>query len=89
MLKRKYQQHFQAIKDVITKADGELGEEEEPKKLDLAYEIVKQIDGKNQQFQSAYFGWVRFKIQSGAIEAINEEIETNASILRHLLIRLN
>ena len=79
---------FAAIKDTITKAGSEIFDEETPERLDLAYEIVEHIEGKNRKFASAYFGWLRFKTEASHIAKITSEIEARSDILRHLLIKL-
>ena len=78
----------EAIKALITEAGGEITNEEEPQRFDLAYEIVKHLEGKNRKFSSAYFGWIRFSAPAQAVPGINEEMEARTDILRHLLIRL-
>ena len=79
---------FAEVKATIEKAGGELFDEETPERLDLAYEIVKHLEGKNRKFQSAYFGWVRFRGEAGVTVKLDEEMGANSTILRHLLIRL-
>ncbi len=79
---------FQKLKDLITKHGGTITVEEAPIRFDLAYEIVKYLEGRNRKFSSAYFGWVRFKIDPAEIAAITEEIEGTKELLRHLLIKL-
>lgn len=79
---------FESIKSLITTNGGELFDEESPERFDLAYEVVKHIEGKNRKFTSAYFGWARFKSVASAIEAITEGVEENADILRYITIRL-
>jgi ribosomal protein S6 len=79
---------FASIKDHITKHGGELGLEEAPARTDLAYEIVKYLEGRNRKFSSAYFGWVRFEAEAQEIVKLTEEIEGMKELLRHLLIKL-
>ena len=79
---------FDAIKTVIKKEGGEIMGEEEPERFELAYEIVKHLEGKNRRFRSAYFGWVRFNALPQVAALINKEIGAHGSILRHLLIKL-
>lgn len=79
---------FQGLKDIITKHGGETALEEAPARFDLAYEIVKYLEGRNRKFSSAYFGWVRFTINPAEVEAIGKAIEEDNQILRHLLVRL-
>ena len=79
---------FDEIKAIVTSAGGDITNEEAPERFDLAYEIVKHLEGKNRRFGSAYFGWVRFKIEAAKAPAIAHAVETHSQILRHLLIRL-
>lgn len=80
---------FQKLKDIITKHGGEITVEEEPARFDLAYDIVKYLEGRNRKFSSAYFGWVRFKTESSEIAGLNEELEGQKELLRHLLVKLS
>jgi len=79
---------FQGLKDLITKHGGEITNEETPARFDLAYEIVKYLEGRNRKFSSAYFGWVRFTLNPAEVDEINKTIEGDNQILRHLLIKL-
>jgi ribosomal protein S6 len=79
---------FQQLKDIITKAGGEITAEEAPARFDLAYEIIKYLEGRNRKFSSAYFGWIRFTVAPEQIEDISEAVEGTKELLRHLLIKL-
>lgn len=79
---------FDAIKAAITENNGEIFDFEEAQRIDLAYEVVLHLEGKNRKFTSAYFGWIRFRSASEAVEKIIAEVDHNASVLRHLLIKL-
>ncbi len=78
---------FAEIKAHIAK-HGEIKGEENPERIDLVYPIVKQIEGKNRKFTSAYFGWVRFSLESDKVSDLVEEIGGVQTLLRHLLIKL-
>lgn len=79
---------FDSIKTLITKDGGEIFDEEAPERFELAYEIVKHLEGKNRKFTSAYFGWIRFKAKPEIIISLQEEVENTQEILRHILIKL-
>jgi len=79
---------FAALKDIITHTNAEVFDEETPERLDLAYEVVEHLEGKNRRFASAYFGWVRFRAEGASIETITNEIDTRTDILRYMVIRL-
>lgn len=80
---------FDAIKAHITNHGGSITSEEAPARFDLAYDIVKHLEGRGRKFSSAYFGWVRFDLEASKITALTDEIELVKEILRHILIRLN
>ncbi len=77
-----------AIKAHITNAGGTITDEERPERVELAYEVVKSLEGRNRKFKSAYFGWVRFTAAPEAIPEMMAEVEIVNEILRHLLIKL-
>ena len=76
------------IAAAITAASGVIQVEETPERIDLAYEIIKPIEGKNRRFTSAYFGWIRFTASADVVSAITDAVTTDKAVLRHLLIRL-
>lgn len=79
---------FEAVKSAVKTAGGEVFDEEVPERFELAYEVVRHLEGKNRKFKSAYFGWVRFKAEPEVIAEITAAMDGNNSILRHLLLRL-
>jgi len=79
---------FQSLKDTITKAGGTLTSEEAPERFELAYDIVRQLEGRNRKFSSAYFGWVRFTLTPDKLTEVSEAVDGTRELLRHLLIRL-
>lgn len=78
---------FDTIKEHIAKV-GTITNEEVPERTDLVYPIVKSMEGKNRKFTSAYFGWVRFSLESDKIAELVEELSQIQVILRHLVIKL-
>ena len=76
------------IKKHITNAGGEVYDEEAPQRFDLAYYIVKYLEGKNRKFSSAYFGWVRFRLEAGKLVELTEVLDGTKEVLRYLLVKL-
>ena len=80
---------FSAIKELIVKYDGELlSEAESPELFNLAYEIIKHIEGRNLRFTEAHFGWIRFTIMASRVLELSEDLDTDTNILRSLVIKL-
>lgn len=80
---------FTSLKSVIEKAGGTITAEEAPARFELAYEIIKHLEGRNRKFTSAYFGWVRFTLVPEKLAHVTEEVEGTSQLLRHLLVKLD
>ncbi len=79
---------YEAIKAHITHVEGTFFDEEAPERIDLAYPVVRHLEGKNRKFTSSYFGWVRFRLDGEKLEALIEELATEQNILRTLMVKL-
>ncbi len=77
-----------ALKQLIADHQGEVFDEEGAERFELAYEIEKYLEGRNRRFGSAYFGWIRFRMNPEMMPTFDSEIEHQKSILRHLIVRL-
>ena len=75
------------IKALIEKNGGIFIAEEFPKLIDLAYTIIKGIEGKKERFDTAYFGWIKFEMKTDNIVNVKEEVDHNKNILRYLIIK--
>ncbi len=78
----------QSLKDLITKAGGQIFDTEDAERFELAYEIDKYLEGKYRKFNSAYFGWTRFKLAPLALNQLTEHVDEHKQLLRFLLVRL-
>ncbi len=76
------------LKALITGAKGEIFDEETAERFELAYEIEKYLEGRYRSFGSAYFGWVRFRLDPASLATLMEEVDAHKSILRTLVVRL-
>ncbi|MFA6554706.1 MAG: 30S ribosomal protein S6 [Candidatus Paceibacterota bacterium] len=75
-----------AIKKIISDAGASIISEEMPHRQNLAYTIRrKTVAGSYEKYDQAYFGWVKFEVGSGSIEAIKKAIEIVPSIIRMLV----
>ena len=77
------------LKSIITSHEGVVTTEEAPERFELAYDIVKYLEGRNRKFSSAYFGWVRFTAPAASVESINQAVGGVKDILRHLIVKLS
>ena len=78
----------QSLKDLITKVGGQIFDTEDAERFELAYDIDKYLEGRYRKFNSAYFGWTRFKLAPLALNALTEHVDEHKQLLRFLLVRL-
>lgn len=77
-----------SIKAHITKAGGQIFDEEQAQRFDLAYEIAKYMEGRNRRFSSAYFGWVRFRLEASELAHVTEALDITKELLRFMVVKL-
>ncbi|MFQ5541109.1 MAG: 30S ribosomal protein S6 [Candidatus Paceibacteria bacterium] len=75
------------IAGVLKDAGAEAVGERAPNRIDLAYAIEYEVEGKRRSFNSAYFGWIAFEATASALSGIEAALKTDGSILRFLLIK--
>jgi ribosomal protein S6 len=76
-----------ALKGELSKINAEVIAEAHPSMMTLAYEIGKDIENKNRKFSTAYFGWIKFEVETSEIEAFKELNEKNPNILRFIIVK--
>jgi len=78
---------FGDIKSLLEKKGAIFISEEYPKMRPLAYTMFQNEAGKNEKFNFAYFGWVKYELPKEATEEVKEKLEKNKNILRFLVIK--
>jgi ribosomal protein S6 len=76
-----------ALHKLFTEASANIIAEEAPHKETLAYTMRKKtVSGAYEKCDEAYFGWVKFELDSSKVEELKKGIEKHPSILRTLLV---
>jgi ribosomal protein S6 len=74
------------LKKIITDAGATIVADEAPSLIPLAYEMRKKtVSGSYNKYDSAYFGWVKFELDSSKVEKVKEKVELMPITLRALL----
>ena len=76
-----------SLKGLIERHGGIFIMEEYPVLTPLAYTVEKVHTGKRDKHNTAYFGWVKFELESGQALPLKEELDLKETVLRFLLIR--
>ena len=80
------QDEFISLKSNLAK-HAEVTAEQAPELVQLAYTITKNIDRKNQLFDTAHFGWIKCVATPDAIADIKEMIDGNTAVLRSIIVK--
>jgi ribosomal protein S6 len=83
----KLAEHVATLKKFVADGSGKLISEENPQSRPLAYEMVKSIGTRNEKFNSAYFGWMKFELPAESIAPLQEQLTAHEAVLRFLLIK--
>ncbi len=82
----KLPEEVSALKSVIEERGGFFISEDFPKLRPLAYTMVKKIDNKNQKYNQAYFGWVKFELKPSEVPVVNSSFQNNLNVIRFILL---
>lgn len=74
------------IKKSIADLGGVIIAEGTPEHIALAYTMRKQMRGKWERFDDAYFSWIKFEITPEHAAIIKEQAQHNEHLLRFLLV---
>lgn len=76
-----------AITEVLKSVNADFVGERFPAQVTLAYPIDKKIDGKREEFTSAYFGWIAFEIKGSDVHSVHDALASNENVLRFILTK--
>lgn len=81
------QERFAQLKARIVELGGEIIQEGEPERMDLAYPISQVRENKKTIYHEAYFAWVKFELDASRIKGLEEELSNDLSIIRYLAFK--
>lgn len=77
----------ETLKKIVTDNGAKIVAFDIPHREKLAYTMRKKtVSGSYEKFNQAYFGWIKFEVNSDKIEIIKKAFDKNVSVLRMLLI---
>ncbi len=75
------------LKELISSLDGIAISDEMPKMLNLAYPMVKVVANVRNKFKTAYFGWVKFTMDSDKILKLKKRLDLDPNFVRFLILK--
>jgi ribosomal protein S6 len=78
---------FGNLKELVSSLGGIAISDEMPKMIPLAYSMVKVISNIRNKFNTAYFGWVKFTMDSDKVLELKKKLDLDPNFIRFLILK--
>jgi len=75
------------LKELISSLGGEMISDEMPKMINLAYTMQKVVSNVRNKYDTAYFGWVKFSMDSQKVLELKKRLDLDPNFVRFLITR--
>lgn len=78
---------YTAVKDLVASHEGQFISDDMPRMINLAYPMLKVVANVRNKFNSAYFGWIKFEMDTAKILELKKKLDFDPNIIRFLIIK--
>ena len=78
---------FGNLKELLSSLGGIAISDEIPKMLTLAYPMLKVIANTRNKFKTAYFGWIKFTMDSDKVLELKNRLDIDSDFIRFLILK--
>jgi ribosomal protein S6 len=78
---------FGNLKELVASLGGVSIADDMPKMIGLAYKMVKVIANVNNKFNTAYFGWIKFTMDSDKVLELKKKLDLDPNFIRFLILK--
>lgn len=78
---------YTALKDMVSEYKGEFIADEMPHMIALAYPMLKVVANVRNKFDSAYFGWIKFEMETSKILDFKKKLDFDPNVIRFLITK--
>jgi ribosomal protein S6 len=75
------------LKELVSSFGGVAISDEMPKMITLAYAMLKVVANVRNKFKTAYFGWVKFTMDSDKILELKKKLDLDPNFIRFLILK--
>jgi ribosomal protein S6 len=75
------------LRELVGSFGGTVVSDEVPKTIPLAYSMTKVIANVRNKFNTAYFGWVKFTMDSDEVLELKKKLNLDPTIVRFLILK--
>ena len=76
---------FGNLKELVSALGGIHISDEMPKMIQLAYKMVKVVSNVRNKFNTAYFGWIKFTMDSDKVLELKKKLDLDPNFISCLL----
>lgn len=78
---------FGNLKELTISLGGVSMSEEMPKHIQLAYAMSKVVQNVRHKFDTAYFGWIKFTMETEKVLELKKKLDLDPNLIRFLLLK--
>ena len=78
---------FGNLKELVSSLRGVAISDEMPKMIPLAYSMVKVVANVRNKFNTAYFGWNKFIMETDAVLELKKKLDLDPNFIRFLILK--
>jgi len=75
------------LKELISSFDGQIISDDMPRMINLAYPMLKVVANVRSKFNTGYFGWVKFEMDTQKVLELKKKLDLSPNIIRFLIIK--
>lgn len=75
------------VKEFVSSFKGEIISDEMPKMIPLAYSMSKVISNIRNKFDTGYFGWIKFVMDSDKVLELKKKLDLDPNFIRFLILK--
>ncbi|OGI67937.1 hypothetical protein A2738_03765 [Candidatus Nomurabacteria bacterium RIFCSPHIGHO2_01_FULL_42_15] len=75
------------LKELVSSFRGAVIADEMPKMINLSYTMSKVISNVRNKFSTAYFGWVKFTMDSQKVLELKKNLDLDPNFIRFLILK--
>lgn len=79
--------NFGNLKELVASFAGEVIADEMPKFINLAYSMQKVVSNIRHKFNTAYFGWTKFTMNTEKVLELKKRLSLDPNFIRFLILR--
>jgi ribosomal protein S6 len=75
------------LKELLATLGGVAISDEMPKMIQLAYSMIKVVANVRNKFNTAYFGWIKFTMETDKVLELKKKLDLSPYFIRFLILK--